>query len=476
MNYFFYRTNQLFNLIFIIAGIGSASLSCRPVKDVAPSVTLDAPAPVADSTPAQTVEKEEYYTDDYLRYSDFVYSDSIKTVQLYNADNRINEFTELNLPVITLGTSQKLRLEFDDWAAVFKTYAYEIVYCNADWTPSELPAQQYIQGFTNDFINDYAFSFNTYVPYIHYRVEFPNDYTTFLKSGNYLLIVKGDDNKPVITKRFYVQENKFVALDSIQIRPATRAEYRFTKQEVDFTLRIQDELPLVNIYDEIKVIVSQNFRLDNAKVDLKPKYINDRELVYDYEEENTFFGLNEFRSFDISSFKYNSQFVKRYNVKKDRIEAELIPSVQRGYKQYFHFSDLNGKYYINRAESAKDKIDTEADYFLTRFSLKTVNNFSQGKIYIFGALTNWELLPEFEMHWNAEKQLFENQVWLKQGYYNYYYAYVRDHTAQTVDVTDLEGSYSQTENDYYLFVYYRPQSENYDRLLAVFKKNNIKRY
>jgi hypothetical protein len=216
--------------------------------------------------------------------------------------------------------------------------------------------------------------------------------------------------------------------------------------------------------------------MDNAKVDLKPKYINDRILVYDYEEENTFYGLNEFRMFDISNFKYNSKYVKHYTIKNNRIEAELITAEQRGFKQYFQTPDINGKFYINRTESVKEKVDIEADYFLTKFSLKTINTFNNGKIYLFGGFTNWQILPEFEMKWNAETLRYENELWLKQGYYNYYYAYVRDNTNGLIDITDLEGSYSQTENDYYIFVYFKQQSENFDRLLAVFKKNSIKRY
>jgi hypothetical protein len=113
---------------------------------------------------------------------------------------------------------------------------------------------------------------------------------------------------------------------------------------------------------------------------------------------------------------------------------------------------------------------------LTKFSLKTINTFNNGKIYLFGGFTNWQILPEFEMKWNAETLRYENELWLKQGYYNYYYAYVRDNANGLIDITDLEGSYSQTENDYYIFVYFKQQSENFDRLLAVFKKNSIKRY
>tara|TARA_Y100000589_G_scaffold246893_1_gene234743 strand:+ start:59191 stop:60552 length:1362 start_codon:yes stop_codon:yes gene_type:complete len=449
--------------------------SCRSAKEALPEVTIDTPRDTAQQVITQDTA-EEYFTEEFMRYSDYVYSDSIKTVQLYNLNDAANTFKELNLPVITLNSNQKLRLEFDDLAAVFKTYTYDIIYCNADWTPSNIPQQQYLQGFSGDFINDYAFSFNTYISYIHYKVDFPNEYTTLLKSGNYLLVVKNNEGKPVITKRFYVQENKYVELDSIAIHPATKAEYRFTKQEVDFSLQIFDELPVTNIYEEIKVIVSQNFRMDNAKVDLKPKYINDRLLMYDYEDENTFFGLNEFRSFDISNFKYNSKYVKKYTLKNNRVEAELITSQQRGFKQYFQEPDINGKFYINRTESSKENIDVEADYFMTKFSLQTVNQFNNGKVYIFGGLTNWEILPEYEMKWNAQTQKFENELWLKQGYYNYYYAYVRDNDGGKVDLTDMEGSYSQTENDYYIFVYFRQQSENFDRLLAVFRNNSLRRY
>src|SRR5690606_33648071 len=121
-----------------------------------------------------------------------------------------------------------------------------------------------------------------------------------LVSGNYILKVYNGYNSDevVITRRFMVVNNK------VEIKPtvkeATNVTERFARQEVDFTVNHQNT-PILNPYDNIKVVLMQNYRWDNAITGLVPRYINGTSLDYNYEEENVFDGSNEFRNFDIKS-------------------------------------------------------------------------------------------------------------------------------------------------------------------------------
>jgi len=63
---------------------------------------------------------------------------------------------------------------------------------------------------------------------------------------------------------------------------------------------------------------------------------------------------------------------------------------------------------------------------------------------------------------------------LKQGYYNYEYAYLRDGSADGT-ASIFEGSHYETENDYLVFIYYRNPQERYDRLLGMSIANTLNR-
>ena len=66
--------------------------------------------------------------------------------------------------------------------------------------------------------------------------------------------------------------------------------------------------------------------------------------------------------------------------------------------------------------------------------------------------------------WNDEQQLYEADVWLKQGYYNYQYLTLTPEGSYVVVPT--EGNFYQTENQYQALVYYRAPGGRTDRLVG----------
>ena len=92
----------------------------------------------------------------------------------------------------------------------FTYYKYRIVQCDANWNPSSLNELEYLEGFNDQEIRDYAYSVNTRVVYTQYVFSFPNDLVGVTKSGNYLIhVYKEEDNSPVITRRFVVSDQMF---------------------------------------------------------------------------------------------------------------------------------------------------------------------------------------------------------------------------------------------------------------------------
>jgi hypothetical protein len=104
-------------------------------------------------------------------------------------------------------------------------------------------------------------------------------------------------------------------------------------------------------------------------------------------------------------------------------------------------------------------------YVNTVFLLKTDALYRNGNIYVFGQLTDWQLKPEFKMTYDEESKTYFTTALLKQGFYNYFYAYAK-HDENVADPSVVEGNFFETENEYQVLVYHRPVGARHDRLIA----------
>jgi hypothetical protein len=66
-------------------------------------------------------------------------------------------------------------------------------------------------------------------------------------------------------------------------------------------------------------------------------------------------------------------------------------------------------------------------------------------------------------------------LFLKQGYYNYEYVFLKDGTS-IADETYVEGSHYETENDYAIFFYHRAIGAFYDKLIGVKLLNSSSKF
>ncbi len=416
----------------------------------------------------ETETKDEYIaSDSNFVYEDHIYKKNIRTVQLHRSD------WEFSSPIISLNSAEKLKLSFDDLDADTKTYNYTLIHCDADWSPSNTVASDFLTGFYDEMINDRKYSINTLQAYTHYTLLFPTENMQITKSGNYILKVYTDydQEKFVITKRFMVVDEKVDVKGTV--RQATFSDDRYFKQEVDFTIS-SGSYTITNPYGDLKIVLMQNDRWDNSLTGLKPAFVKDKELEYNIGDGNVFMAGSEFRHFDAKSLRFHADHISDIYLDSaaKRYKVELLADEKRTIKQYALETDINGRYKVYIQES-KDNAETEADYVMVHFLLKADVGDKDGVYYVFGALSDWQYKPEFKMHFNPERFAYECTAYLKQGYYNYEYMYLKD-GEKTGDEMEVEGSHWETENDYTILVYHRQMGSNYDQLISVKKKNSIK--
>jgi len=383
-----------------------------------------------------------------------IYKPEIHTVLLHPKD------FVLASPILALNSGEQLTISFDDFSNNINTYSYTLIHCTPNWTQSNIWVSEYIKGYSEFTISNYEYSFNTKQKYIHYSENFPNDNMQITKSGNYILKVFQDGNQEnvVLTYRFMVVEQKIET--QIDQHASSVPGEQYYKHEVDFNI-LPKQVTVSDPFTEIKVVLLQNYNWNTAITNLKPQFIKDGMLTYNYSEENNFSAGNEFRYFDIRSLRFYSERILSYDTDSAISVTQLKADEKRNFLQYRLYEDLDGMRYIDIQESTNDKV--EADYSLVHFTLLSKDSLPGSNVYVYGALTNWQYLPEAKMQYNADKKLFHTSLLLKQGYYNYNYTVVKDSKA---DEGYFEGNFYQTENVYQVLVYYKTVIGDYWQLVG----------
>ena len=387
---------------------------------------------------------------------DNVYEDRIKTVLFYPSGSSATSV--LNPPILNRQSPAPLMLEFDDLGRNYCNYYAKVYHYNQNWTRSSYSDLQIVSDYNETLITDYSASINTKVRYTHYKFIVPR----VKLSGNYLLVVyrNGDQSDVVISKRFIAYDPMVEITTNIQY--ATEVKDRDTKQQVDFTISYGTGFEIVNPQD-IKVLIRQNYRWDNAIMLNQPLYIklDKRQLDYAFfDGQNRFEGGNEFRYFDIRNLRIKGMNVETNLTNDTTNTVNLITDINRNSNTYSEQIDINGLYVIQRAETQEQ--GTEADYANVLFKLKTAPDFD-GDVFVAGQLTNWSLKPKYKMEYNTETGLYFKNLLLKQGFYNYQFC-LKEPTKANWNY--FEGNYNTTENYYDIIVYYRPVNQFNDIIIG----------
>lgn len=394
-----------------------------------------------------------------LKNTDHIYKDYIKTILLYR------EGEERSYPIIQLNSNDKLFLSFDDLQAGVKNYKYTVIHCNSEWEESDLQPIEYLEGYQTDLIENYNTSIGTDIPYTHYELVFPTRYLQITKSGNYLLKVFSktlSDENIAFTSRFMIVDPK-VDIEGKINRAFPQAENAGFSQSIEFTI-YTNRINIINPFVNLKIVITQNRRWDNANNNLEPTSVYGNKIEYNPMRGNIFNSGNEYRSFDIKDLRHRTENIKLVENTYQGYEVTLKSDNKRSTKEYITIEDLNGRRLI-RTEKGRDPA-TEADYVYTKFFLPYPYPIGFGDLYILGELTNWQLNNTGKMNYNFNRNGYEKTLLLKQGYYEYVYAFL-DNKKSCGDITLVEGNHFDTNNEYMIYVYYHDPGKTYQQLIGV---------
>ncbi|MDJ1502885.1 type IX secretion system plug protein domain-containing protein [Xanthocytophaga agilis] len=408
-----------------------------------------------------------FATETPLKTTDFVYEPQIRTVLFYPTGSD-PVAAVLQPPVVSLQQATPLILEFDELGDKINYYRAKVIFCNVDWSISNLSDMDITPRFNEfTFEQPQLSGNNARVLYTHQRLEVPQ----VKLPGNYLLVVYHENNPKdlVVTRRFVVYNTQAVITPRITF--STGITERTTNQQVEFTIDY-GTLNVGNPWTDLKVVIRQNYQWYTTITNLKPTSVREDQHIAEYRQfnlENNFPGVNEFRFFDIRSIRTLGQNVAKINSSQDTTQVYLAVGESRSREGYSQVVDQNGRFVIDQYEFSNGS--TEADYVRVFFTLKA--DPVKEPVYIWGALTDWQTSNTNRMTYSAEDQVYRGSLLLKQGYYNFRYVVAKP--GNKLDEAWFEGNHFETENVYEIIVYNRPPGARADMIIGYIMVDHNKR-
>ncbi len=386
-----------------------------------------------------------------------IYSDGIKSLQV------VAGMDWLSPPVIKLNgksPADRINVSFDDLTHTYHRYAYKIEHCEADWSPSEqLFTSDYIVGFSEgSTIEDSEESINTNILYTHYKLQIPNEKCNLKMSGNYKLTVydENDNDRAVLTACFMVVE----PMMSVGLEITTNTDIDTNKSHQQVSMQVgYGNISVNNPDSQIKTVVMQNGRWDNAKIGIRPQYIMADGLKWLHNRDLIFPAGNEYHKFEVLDVTHPTMGIDK--IVWDGNNYNVYPFVCEPRLNYVYDEDADGSFYIRNSDNVENDISSE--YVYVHYSLKTPDKES-GDVYVNGTWTNDQFIPEYRMEYDDIEKCYKAVILQKQGYYSY--QFLLADSSGNIKTMPTEGNFYQTENKYQAFVYFRGNSDRSDRLVG----------
>lgn len=365
----------------------------------------------------------------------------------------------MKLPVIDLNGDSKLKISFDYISDQQEWLSYTVIHCDAEWKQDDLSELDYLDGFMPVKIEDVTPSFNTLVSYYHYCIDFPNEDVRLNISGNYAVLIHPEDDPEDVLAIATFSVNEKLAFAEGDISGNTDIDFRKKHHQISLLASwAQNRMSVIDPIGDLHIFVSQNRSKETRREIKRPTRMEPGRLIFEHNKDLIFEAGNNYRRFEFTDHRYASLGVDNVRYKAPYYYASLNNDQIKADGHYLYDRDQNGRFLV-RALNVDD-VNTEADYFMARFTLKAPFTLDQKGIYLTGDFTYGSKEDSFRMNYDENENIFWKDILLKQGTYNYQYLVGESHAP-------IEGNYYETENEYEIYIYYHPQGSRYDRLLGV---------
>ncbi len=379
-----------------------------------------------------------------------IFNPQFKSLQIIDSTNLLGQ------PVIMPGNAMsKIVISFDELAEDNRFLRYRLIHCDSDWRPSQSVSElDYLDGFNEGQVVDYALSDKSLTHYVNYRITLPNEEMRPLLSGNYIVEVY-DEERPsetLLQARFMVSE----ATAGIAVNVSSRTDVDYNSRHQQISVKVNLENAHVdNPYNDLKLVVLQNGRVSDPHILTHPLQITQDIATYEHQKELIFPAGNEYRRFDLANIRYPGMGVERIDYIDPYYNVMLKVDSPRNNEGYVYDQTQNGRYFPAEIYSTEPEID--ADYVLTFFTLKMPRLTED--VYLDGDLVLRKRDSDARMIYDENLGAYIKTLLLKQGMYNYQYV-------TESGLNPIEGDKYETKNEYLILLYYCPPDARYDRLIG----------
>ncbi|MFT4606065.1 MAG: hypothetical protein ACI9W4_002811 [Rhodothermales bacterium] len=376
---------------------------------------------------------------------------SVATVQLFRTGD------EAAIPLLAMDGTQTLTLAFDVMGSRTKPLSVYFYHADREWRRDLVPAE-YLTSFHRDNLVDYQLSRATHVPYVHYAYEFPNASIGFRLSGNYVIRIteQGMEEDILFERPFFVSEQATpLDFNLGQVRvtgdpfPAVQPSVRFTPPQGSTGTAF-----------DYTVCFLRNGQRPSERCTDRPGLDYQPSLRYYLEPEESFVSGASDYFVDISTLRAGGR-IERADLLERPYQLLLEPD-------YFRFPGTataplqNGQILVQEAVRNVGDPGTAAEYADVRFALVPEDEISvPGRVYLIGPFNNWTPSAGTEMQWVASSGRYEGSVLLKQGRYEYRYAFTNQSVAR-----EARGVSARFDNMITAFVYFDDLRLSTDRLIS----------
>jgi len=270
-----------------------------------------------------------------------------------------------------------------------------------------------------------------------------------------------NDDKEVVFSRKFILYEELVSVP-MQVKRARNVAIIEHKHNIEFSIKsgtINFQSPLQNI----KVLLMQNGKFDNAITNIKPQYTIGNDLIYRYDTETQFWAGNEFLFFENKDIRAANNSIAGIDSNGGIYNAHLYTSPARANAPYTYYPDINGNFIVKNIGAQNNEI--EADYSWVFFSVAAPSFFENKSIYVNGMFNNYAIGDDNRMDYNSKKGIYEKAIMIKQGFTNFQYV-IADKNGKLDEQNAIDGNFYQTENNYFALVYYKENNQRYDRIIG----------
>jgi hypothetical protein len=399
---------------------------------------------------------------------DHIYESNISSVKLFRSGDIYS------YPAIALNSGEQLELHFDDLDADYKNYYFTFQLCNADWSTSNLQTFDFIKGFQSTRITNYRNASISQTRYTHYQANLPDRSSVPTRSGNYLLKVfrNNDTSDLFFTKRFLVIDNKISI--AAQIKQPFSTQLFMSDQRVQIAINTANSQINALAPQDLKVRVLQNYSWPTAALVERPTIY--RGNYFEYNDDATSFPAGrEWRWADLRSLRLMSDRMQRMKDSAGQLQVFIKPDGERRQQVYVYYRDINGLFTIENSDGNNSY--WQSDYANVHFTYVPPGGrpYAGKDVFLFGEITNYASDDKAKMFFNEEKGIYEQTLFLKQGFYNYSYITIEagKKPGNRFSFENTEGNFTNTENNYTILVYYRAFGARADELIGVTQLNSL---